>query len=180
MFALDYFWKNGAPALINHRKGPLAEGISFKLISDSYQKHLTLEMYRDGAYDHTIYDSLILDFRKLKPVDQTGWRQEIAARGKDEHKVLIRDLDDRVIHIECHTFENSICRKCLIYSCHGWLAAYHKLFYVTLGDSFNGVILFDTHHKPVVIKKYDVDGSNDFTTLKSETWDMKHAAIDHQ
>jgi len=139
----------------------------YKIIADPYHKHITIEKYSDNRYQCTIYDSNILDFRTLKPVHQTGWRREETDKG-----VLIRDMDDRVIHIEQYEFEQSLCRSCRVFNPHGWQAATHRLFYQSLGDSFNGVILFDTEQKPVLVKKYQVNDQNEFTQLLSEDWDM--------
>jgi len=163
MFTSNYFWKNGLP--VPRKRSGTEE--RYKIISDPYHKHITVEKYNGNQYQSTIYDSKILDFRKLKPVDQTGWSRE-----ETDHGVLIRDMDDRVIHIEQYEFEQSLCRACKIYSPHGWLAATHRLFYKTLGDAFNGVVLFDTNQKPVLLKQYQVDDRNEFTELLSEDWNM--------
>jgi len=166
MFANDYRWKNGLPV----PQRAVSEGLKYKLISDPYNKHISIERYLNDRYESTIYDSKILDFRKLKPADQTGWSQELTNQG-----VLIRDMDDRVVHIEHHEFEDSLCRTCKIYSPHNWLASIHRLYYTALGDPFNGVILFDPNDKPVMEKKYQVNDQNEFTELISEEWNIpKH------
>ena len=167
MFAHDYSWKDGRPILHRTLKDPLNQGLCFKLISDPYHKHITVEKYKNGLYNSTVYDSKILDFRKLKPVDQTGWSQESI-----DQKVLIRDIDDRVVHIEHHEFEETFCRTCKIYSPQNWLASIHRLYYKKLGDLFNGVVLFDSNEKPVLVKKYAVNEKNEFTELKLEEWNM--------
>jgi len=167
MFAHDYTWKEGRPLPRKKLSTPLENGPSFKIISDPYHKHITVELYQNGRYECTIYDSSLLDFRKLKPVDQTGWSREIL-----DDKVIIRDMDDRVVHIEVYEFEDNFCRTCKVYSPHNWLTSTHRLYYQALGDPFNGVVLFDNYEKPVLVKKYKVNQKNEFTELIQEDWDM--------
>lgn len=170
MFYEEYVWKKGFPVGRKKLKNPSLKG--FKIISDPYHKRVSIEHYQNGLFDYTIYDSLILDFRQLHITEQTAWRKEVVEQSDSHMKILIRDMDDRIIFIEHQTFEQNLCRKCDIISPHGYLASTHQLYYENLGDPFNGVILFDANQHPVMIKKYTVNEQMEFTDLIEEEWNI--------
>ncbi|NGX58051.1 MAG: hypothetical protein K940chlam3_00952 [Chlamydiae bacterium] len=172
MFYQDYLWKNGVPVGTTKLKAPSEEGPCFKIINDPYHKHYSLELYQNRVYDCTIYDSLILDFRKLNLTEQTAWRKEVIEQTDKKLVILIRDMDDRVIYMEHHQFEGTFCRACNVYSSHNWLTSVHKLFYQALDDEFNGLVLYDPYEKPIMVKQYAVNTQQEFTDLKLEEWDM--------
>lgn len=165
----DYYWKNGIP----RGKGicPSDAPESFKIVIDPYFKRISLEQFAKGVFIKTIYDSYLLDFRHLKPNEQTAWQK--LPYQNDQGASLIVNQDDRAILIEKYFFKDNLCNLCEIYSVHGISLAKQKLFYAHLGDPFNGVILYDKLDHPIMIKKYQIDSTtNAFSDLISEEWDM--------
>jgi hypothetical protein len=84
---------------------------------------------------------------------------------------LIRNQDDRVVFIEDCLFERNTCRECRLISPHGFLLSVHKMYYQALGDSFNGLMLFDANEQLVMRKCYAIDQkTGEFGELISEHW----------
>lgn len=170
----DYIWKEGIPYGIQIEENISSVGTTYKIVADPYRKWISLEEYHDGKYSKTIYDSLLLDFRKLKPAAQNAWNK---IQIKDEDQAitsLIRDHNDRVILFEHYAFEDGRCRSCTATSAFGQTLSHQKIFYKTLGDNFDGVILYDANHYPVMRKKYKVDPESDeFGELLEENWNPR-------
>ena len=161
----DYRWKEGIPYGIE-KCSP--SGVTYKIPMDPYRKRISVEAYRDGAFERLIYDSHLLNFRHLKPEVMLAWEQTNTGTCTE-----IRDQDDRLLCIETYTFDGELCRECRITSPHGILIGTHKMHYKALGDTFNGVILFDANDRPVLSKTYEVDEeSGQYTELKSESLDL--------
>lgn len=143
---------------------------AFKIVSDPYFKHISIEKYRFGQFVETIYDSRLLNFRHLNPAEQTAWQREILQETEEKVVCLIRNPEDRVIFKEIHSYEQNLCRECRIYSPHDLLLSIQKIFYTQLRDPFNGVILYDNHDHTVMIKRYAIDEGGEFTHLLEEQW----------
>lgn len=170
----DYFWKDGTPC----GYGPLealTQQDSYKIVSDPYYKRISIEKYLLGKFSEILYDSHFLDFRHLKKPEQTAW-QKIPISETDECVIcLIRNQDDRVLYTETHLFVNGLCRECQVKTPQGILISTHRMYYKSLGDNFDGVILYDTLDHPVMLKRYEFDEKlNQFTTLLEEQWDMQN------
>jgi hypothetical protein len=87
---------------------------------------------------------------------------------------FIRNQDDRLIFIETYRFQEDLCRECRVHSPHSLLLSIHEMHYSHLGDFFDGVILYDSNHHPVMFKRYVFDTkSRQFTDLIEEQWDME-------
>ena len=158
----DYVWINGIPYGVG-------EGNRFKIVSDPYRKRISLEEYAEGLFIRVIYDSALLNFRHLNPVDQMAWEKKEVG-----DKSFIRDQDDRLLYIEDYTFAGKRCRGCKINSPHGLLLATSRMYYEDLGDSFNGVILYDVNEKAVLQKRYRMDEQNsEFGELIAEERDSR-------
>lgn len=159
----DYTWINGIPYGVG-------EGSTYKIVSDPYRKRISLEEYEDGLFVRVIYDSALLNFRHLNPVDQMAWEKKQVG-----DKCYIRDQDDRLLYIEEYAFDVSgRCKSCTIRSPHGVLLATSRLYYEELRDSFNGVVLFDVNGKAVLQKRYKMDEeSGEFGELIAEERDMR-------
>lgn len=167
----NYYWKNGKPYGLEEvtHEAP----ISYRIVTDPYYKRFSIEKY-SLKFDKIIYDSLLLDFRHLTLKDQVAWEREMLKEEENRSISLLRNQDDRAVLIETLTFHNNQCRACMTSSIHGIPLALHKMFYVSLGDSFNGVILYDVEERPVMRKVYEIDSqSGEFTNLLSEEWDMQ-------
>jgi hypothetical protein len=177
----NYYWKMGKP----YGKGTTDSSAetSYKIIVDPYFKRFSIEKYRYGTFEVILYDSLLLDFRHLKPINQNAWdRIELtdALETTPAHlkKSLIKNQDDRIILKEEHFYEKERSKSCRLYSIHGILLSTHRLYYTDLGDSFNGVILFDVEERPVMMKRYEFNSERqDFTDLIEEVWDMEFFKI---
>lgn len=170
----DYIWKNGKPygcaALLENT--PLV-GISYKVIADPYYKRISIELYQDGIYQKTIYDSALFDFRHLKPVEQNAWQKQTITESADKMICHIRNQDDRLVLIEEYTFDDNLCVECRSYSPHGNLVAIQKIYYQSKQATFDGVLLYDTNDHLVVSKYYKVNEANgEFSELIEECWDM--------
>ncbi len=167
----DYLWKNGKPKGIN----PTTElnETTYKVIADPYYKRISLEKYKDGAFDSLIYDSALFDFRHLKPVEQNAWQKKLIREDENESLCYIRNQDDRLILMEHYFFEDQICRECRTSSPHGVLLSVQKILYEKFGDPFNGVVLYDTNAHVVMYKRYAIDISTQtFENLLEECVDM--------
>lgn len=165
----DYFWRNGIP----YGKGAVKEEFSstYKIVMDPYRKHISIEKYAKGEFISVIYDSILLDFRQLKSLEQAAWQRIELSSTPQKVLCLIRNPDDRVLFLETHLFEQERCRECHIHSPHGHFLSVHKMFYTALGDPFNGVMLFDQNEHLVMYKHYEVDPLTcEFTQLTKEEW----------
>jgi hypothetical protein len=164
----DYIWKNGIPLGLQSTP-PSAEGGSYKIVSDPYRKRISIEKYLNGAFSNIVYDSALLNFRHLKNPEQTAWQKSL----ETPSRCLIRNEDDRLLFIETYQFKDHLCIECQVQSPHGLDLSLHKMHYILFGDSFNGVILYDINHHPVMFKHYEFDEHNkQFTKLLKEVWDM--------
>jgi hypothetical protein len=170
----EFTWIKGVP----RGRGPVEadcieqEAELFKIVDDPYHKRYSVERYEKGRFHEVVYDSILLDFRHLKPAEQQGWTQETTVVDEDTVTLLIRNQDDRVIYLETHQFESSVCRECAIFSPHGILLATNRMFYKAEGDATDGVVLLDRREQPVMYKLYETGEDGQFTELIEEHWDM--------
>lgn len=171
-FFKDYYWKDGKPYGLE--KTEVIIGRLFKIVSDPYYKRISIESYQDGFFEKVIYDSLFLDFRKLKPMNQIAWERETLYQNATSMKCLLRDECHRAILIENYVIQEGVTLKCEIRSVHGIEIGTQSLYYTARNDPFNGVILFDNLLKPVMKKSYEVEDSYEFTELIQEEWEFKH------
>lgn len=177
----DYFWKDAVPV----GQGSLPEKTesdetAYKIVMDPYRKRIAIEMYSGGHFKDLIYDSAIFDFRHLKPEEQTAWQKVKLQETENRVECLIRNQDDRIVAREVYRFENRLCRECQAFSPHGFPISTQLMYYTSLGDAFNGVILFDQNDHPVVSKRYALDEqTSDFTELLEESWNMGNASDNH-
>lgn len=169
----DYTWKEGKPrGLPKTSEEPPLKGIAYKIVADPYYKRISIEKYQDGSFASIIYDSALFDFRHLKPAEQTAWRKDKVNESDRTVICHIRNQDDRLILIETYTFEHQLCRECRSSTPHGVLVSVQKIQYVSLGDTFNGVTLYDSNDHIVMFKKYKTDEAGEFTELLLESWDQ--------
>jgi len=167
----DYVWKEGIPYGID----PLPENaeMSYKIAMDPYRKRISIEKYKKGNFSEIVYDSALLDFRHLKSAEQTAWQKVIYDEKPDQIISHIRNQDDRLVFIETYRFEKDFCKECFAKSPHNVPISHQKMYYTSLQDAFNGVVLFDNNNHPVMFKEYQVDeGTGEFTELLEEQWDM--------
>lgn len=170
----DYYWKNGYPYGIGVMED--LKGVTFKIVTDPYWKRVTIERYTDGKFGSLDYDSQWLDFRKLKPENQAQWQREVLEEGPQTVISLIRDQDDRVILKEITRFDGDLCRECVVMTPTGQAISVHKMFYKTLKEEFDGVVLYDNNGKVVMKKHYSFDEpAREFTEMLKEEWDFTHA-----
>jgi hypothetical protein len=168
----DYVWKNGKPYGIGPTTTP-EKGLSYKIVSDPYYKRISIEKYLSGDFFSLVYDSALFDFRTLKPAEQTAWQKTSLPEHEGKARCAIRNQDDRLILIEEYQFKGVFCWKCRSTTPHGILVAVQKMFYKSLKDPFDGVILYDVNEHPVIFKLYAIDAlTKDFSELLEEEWDM--------
>lgn len=148
--------------------------ILYKIVSDPYFKRMSIEKYLSGKFSEVIYDSAVLDFRHLQPIDQLGWEKERIEEDEKRAWFWIRNQDDRIILQEECLFEQGRCRECRIYSPFGSFLSYHRLFYIEMGDEFNGTLLIDCNDRPVFLREFEsynpIEG---FHKPVREKWEMK-------
>ncbi len=167
----DYLWKMGKPFGIE--KINSEHSLSYKIIADPYYKRISIEKYLFGRFSKVIYDSILLDFRHLKSAEQAAWQREIIREEENKTICLLRNQDDRAILMEILEFQNHYCRSCEILSIHGIQLSIHRMYYKTLHDPFNGVILFDQENRQVMKKTYEINpATEEFNHLISEEWNM--------
>ncbi|HEY4832613.1 MAG TPA: hypothetical protein VIH61_08665 [Waddliaceae bacterium] len=167
----DYLWKEGVPCGLQAVEE--SSGKTYKIVADPYRKWISLEEYTNGDFNRILYDSSLLDFRKLKPAAHTAWQKVTLKETSQETVSLIRDHNDRVILFEYYQFEQGYCRICRVNSPHGYPLSCQKIFRKELGDSFDGVILYDINEHPVMRKIYKTNSvSEEFAELIEENWNI--------
>lgn len=170
----DYYWRKGVPRgkdPINNDEAQTLD-VSYKIVDDPYHKRYSVERYENGHFNSIVYDSILLDFRHLKPAEQQGWCKETTATDENAVTCLIRNQEDRLIYLETHIFEDDVCRECSIFSPHGLLLATSRMFYRSEDDATDGVVLFDRQDRPVMYKLYEIGEDGTFTELIEEQWDL--------
>lgn len=169
----DYYWKSGKP----YGRGEVLASenqASYKIIVDPYFKRFSIEKYCFEQFDCIIYDSVLLDFRHLTLGDQIAWRHEMLKNENGSSLAVLRNHDDRAILLESHSFEGKYCRTCQTSSLFGNRLATHRMFYKSLNDSFNGLVLYDVEQRPVMMKTYEIDPvTEEFSKLLTEEWNMQ-------
>lgn len=148
----DYCWKEGKPVGIG--KTSEEASVYYRIISDPYQKWISIELYRKGVFAALLYDSRLLDFRKLHAAEQIAWRKELSKKGE----AWIYNEDDRLILRESYT-ESS----CEIYSPHGFFLCRYQLL-----KKVARVILVDSHSHPVLVQQYRTCEGGEFRELLQE------------
>jgi hypothetical protein len=175
----DYYWKEGKPY---GRKAvePCLAACSYKIVVDPYYKRFSIEKYNYAHFDRVIYDSYLLDFRHLTLKDQMAWQREVVREDKDSSVCLLRNQDDRAILTETLLFEDEQCRECTTRSVHGITLCVHRMYYRSLKDRFDGVVLYDNEERPVMLKMYETDPlTGEFTNLLFEEWNMQeHSSVE--
>lgn len=162
----DYCWKKGVPTGIHLLQKP--SDFYYKIVTEPYHRYYVVEEYRQGMFFTISYDSQLFDFRLLQPSSQVGWQKE--PFGEDTY--LIRNLEERIVLKEQYDYRAERCICCKAYSPHGPLISTQKIFYKEFNDPFNGVVLYDSANKPVMIKFYTLDEKGDFNEVIKEEWDM--------
>ncbi len=178
----DYFWLKGVPkgrTALDDEQSKAAE-VSYKIVDDPYHKRYSVERYENGHFNSIVYDSILLDFRHLKPAEQQGWSKETTVTDESTVTCLIRNQEDRLIFLETHLFNGDVCRECTIFSPHGWLLAKSRMFYRSKDDATDGVILLDRQDRPVMYKLYEIGEDGSFTELIEEQWDLSDDSSFHK
>lgn len=174
VFCSDYYWKNGKPV----GKQPIGaihpdDRPYYKIVIDPYFKRISVEQYENHHWNSTVYDSLLLDFRKLNEREQLSWQKVVQFSDSEKVECIIRDHDDRVICIEKHILSHTLPVECRLYSPLGAHLATQKISYQSKGDPFNGVTLFDATGRRVREKRYEWDlHSQEFTNLLTDQQDF--------
>lgn len=172
----NYIWKNGMPYGIQGKfaqQAPVDGDLYFKIISDPYHKRISIEQYVYLTFSKVIYDSAIFNFRSLNAAEQNAWQKSAISETETSVTCHIRNQDDRLILIESYTFLNSKCRECHSFSPHGLPVSIQKMYYTSLGDTFNGTVLYDSNSHPVMYKKYQLDPlTQEFAEMIEENWDI--------
>lgn len=166
----DYIWKDGLPYGVD--PVPESAQISYKVLSDPYHRQVFIEKYVDGRFSSLIYDSRLLNFRKLNPQNQTAWERTIVSETEERIVAHIRNEDDQLIVIETMDYVDGLCRLCRLESPQGIFLSEHRMHYKCLGDAYDGVAMFDSNDHQVLLKKYTFDEeSRQFTDLLTESWE---------
>lgn len=176
----DYVWRKGKPygtsenRLLKDSPSPFSSNrTSYKILSDPYYKRISIEKYVDEAFLGIVYDSALFDFRSLHLEHQTAWQKVLIRETADSAICQIRNHDDRLILIEEYAFVKQHCRECRSFYPHGILISIQKIYYQSLGDSFDGTILYDSNSHPVICKTYQIDPlTGEFSQMIEEEWDM--------
>ena len=163
----DYSWSNGRPVPLDSVPLDSLDLRHYRLITDPYGKRTTIELHKDGFLQRCIYDSDLMNFRKLSELEDLD-----VTRDKIEGGAVIRNDEDRALWMEYYRFDGDICVGAEIRSPHGSLIGVQDISYTKLGRPFNGVILRDAEAKAVTMKTYRVDEEGEFLELLEEHWDM--------
>ena len=175
-FYEDYFWDEAVPMGIRRLELEQVpdKALVYKLASDPYGKWRSIEKYVHGAFDSVVYDSLLFDFRHLKPENQIAWEKEVLSECGDKSEILIRDQNDRVVLHEEYLFDQHLCRKCHVSSAHHVPISDQKMFYTFLGDKADILILYDMAGHPIMYKQYQSLENGEYGKLVEENWKMQN------
>ena len=176
----DYVWKNGIPygCLSMEAKEIQEDQTTYKIVMDPYKKRISIEKYKQLEFIQLVYDSALLDFRALKPLEHTAWQKTLIKETPCNTVSVIRNQDDRIVFFEECFYEGDYCRECRITSPHGILLSVHQISYQALNDSDNTVRLFDANEHLVMYKRYSANKlTGDFDKLISEVWDLEKQAM---
>lgn len=167
----EYFWDKGRPF---GRGGctPKEAPISYKIVHDPYYKRICLEKYVWGLFQESIYDSFLLDFRSFRQgKEPAAWEKQLVQDTGEQLRFIVKDEDDRVRFFENHTLESGRTVKGEIFSVHGIFLCAHRLFWMSKGDSWNGLQIWDREERLVLTKIYNVSpDTGDFADLIAEKW----------
>lgn len=148
--------------------------ISYRIIQDPYRKRISVESYHYGKFRDIVYDSNLFDFRLLTKQEEQAWQRELLPERESIQPSIVRSMEERILFLEEASFKGNLCRECKIYSPHGILVAIQKIYYTSLQDPFDGVILKDCLNHTVLIKKYSKDPTTqEFRELLHEQWDHR-------
>jgi hypothetical protein len=150
MFPLynDYMWKEGRPYGLSKVTHPHVDEKYYRIVGDPYNKWISIEIYKGSVFKEILYDSRFLDFRKLKPSDQIGWRKEMI----DAENAWIYNEDDRLILKERSYNRQNLCCRIEIYSPYATLIGYYEMPEGPLGAL---TTLFDGNDHCVMTRSYD-------------------------
>lgn len=173
----DYFWKNGRPQgrgrlCVNPSLEEGSTTRSYRICTDPYHKRYSVELYQGTTLKQVVYDSLLLDFRRLNLSDQQGWQRECIRQEEMRSVFWIRNQEDRAILREKLDFEGPFCRRCRIYGPQGLLLATQTMYYTLLNDTWNGTLLHDRHNHLVLAKRYRANAEGAFEELIEERSDL--------
>jgi len=165
-----YYWKNRRPkGWKKLNKKEFCNRIAYRIVCDPYFKRFSIEKYNKGQFVDLVYDSALFDYRLLQEDQQQAWHKSLLSENNEEAVYLIKNQDDRIIIKETYFFKNGYCLSCSAHHPQGPLVSTQKMYYEILGDSFNGVTLFDREKRPILTKVYEVDEeTNQFTRLIEE------------
>ncbi len=168
----DYFWRDCLPYGLEPLDDAKGE-ISYKIVMDPYRKRVSLEKYNAEQFQTTVYDSALLNFKYLNPIEQQSWQKSPFKEFSNTLECIIRDQDDRVLFIETYSFQDHYCKTCTARSPQGVILSIQEMHYKALGERENEVILYDTNDHPIIHKIYEADAqTGEFTTLIKEIKDM--------
>lgn len=148
-----------------------------KIATDAYFKRYVIERYKKGIYQETLYDSALLDFRKLDPKIQLGWQKASIQISSEKQVHRLLDLEERTLLLETSFFKEGLCVLTKSHHPQGTLLCENHLFYKQFGSILNCAILLDRIGKPVVIKEYEQDSCGEFSTLLYENWECKKETV---
>jgi hypothetical protein len=174
-FFTNYYWEKGRPKGTGLAKKP--EKNCFRIITDAYFKRYIVERYDQGLYQETLYDSFLLDFRKLDSKNQLGWQKVcvFSTKEKEIHRLL--DLEERTILVETSYFKEGLCLLTESHHPQGTLVCKNQLLYKQFGDNINGSMLLDRGGRVVALKEYKFCQERVFTDLLYENWECKEENI---
>ncbi len=176
LYYRDYLWKNGLPYGLHpcdEKKGDL-----YKVLSDPYHRVVFIEKYRDGQFNTLVYDSRLLNFRKLSPQTQTAWQRTVTTENDSLIVSEIRNEDDQFIIKETMHFEGNLCRRCTLTSPQGIFLGEHRMSYTYLGDKDNSVYLYDSNEHCIMYKEYVFNEEElQFSDLIKECWEPSATSL---
>ncbi len=128
----DYVWSKGVPI----GKEALPENDvrkaekSYRILQDAYAKWISIERYERGVFQYCVYDSRLLDFRKV--FDSEGkdlWYREVLSSDEKGHpeRAAVFNENDQVLLIEQYQYEGEVQVAVHWLSSHGVLLAIQKI-----------------------------------------------------
>lgn len=168
----EIFWKNSRPQGRTLVQEPREEALSYTIIHDPYYKRISVERYKRGIFDQTVYDTALFDARSLTEREQLQWQRIAISENEEERVDALKDGNHRTLYLEKQRFEKGFPRACSFFSPHGLFLAKSSLFYELLGDSWSGVLLEDSEGRPILKKCYSANQEGAFIDLKEERRDF--------
>lgn len=171
----DYCWRKGRP--YGKKQTERSASVAYKIVTDPYHRRYSIERYVSGRFESVVYDSILLDFRRLNESWYDAWERELVESSERHVVTILKDEEGRARIRETSHYRGGVPVQCDLESIHGVLVAVQKIYRTSFDDPWNGVILLDREGRPVMQKLYDIVDVGEFGALREEHWEGERIVV---